>query len=257
VVHKVIHCWQAVRYNRRWLIATAGLGGFLELIGWLARAWSSFNIKNGTPYKIQATSLIFGPTPLLGADFMILGEIIPLLGQPFSRFPAKKCMSPLVAYGGQDILCLLVQGAGGGIAASGKTSSQSKLGTDIILIGIIFQLLVIIGFVGCASEFFHRFYRNKPFPGHDVQLFSKKDLHERFTPGIKWMSFGLALSIVLFFIRTQLCCLETPPKLLDFRSIYRIIELAGGWDGVIIHTQIYFSELYSASLPQYKFTTNQ
>ncbi|KAH9477828.1 hypothetical protein JR316_0010060 [Psilocybe cubensis] len=153
---------------------------------------------------------------------MILGEIIALLGESFSRFPAKRYSVIFLTF---DILCLFIQGAGGGIAASGDSLSQTKLGTDVILVGIIFQLLVIIAFMGCALEFYHRFQNNKPFPRHDVQRIDKDCLNNRITPGIRWMSLGLMLSIFFFLIR----------------SIYRIIELAGGWDGTIIHTQIYFN----------------
>lgn len=34
---------------------------------------------------------IIGPTPLLAANFVLLGQIIPILGSQYSRLTAKTC----------------------------------------------------------------------------------------------------------------------------------------------------------------------
>lgn len=39
----------------------------------------------------------------------------------------------------QDIIALLVQSGGGGIAAAGEDPDMIKLGSDIMLAGIVFQ----------------------------------------------------------------------------------------------------------------------
>jgi hypothetical protein len=64
------------------------------------------------------------------------------------------------------------------------------------------------------------------------------------TRKIKLAMIGLAFSTLVIFIRCVLSCHYTESVLTRVaggRSVYRTIELQDGWDGVIIHTQVYFS----------------
>ncbi|KAF5335416.1 hypothetical protein D9611_011693 [Ephemerocybe angulata] len=125
----------------------------------------------------------------------------------------------------KDIIALLVQGAGGGLAAtaSSSTTSNPKLGSNILLGGIVFQLAVICVFSGCTVEYLVRYFT-------DHALRSAIDAEGRIskrgvcTTRIKVMLAGLAFNTVVLFIR----------------AVYRTIELADGWGGRIISTELYF-----------------
>ena len=49
----VAHAVQAVRYRLWYLLVTAALCGFIEIIGWAGRMWSSYNPFLDSPFQMQ------------------------------------------------------------------------------------------------------------------------------------------------------------------------------------------------------------
>lgn len=92
-----------------------------------------------------------------------------------------------------------------------------------MLAGIVFPLVSIIAYSFLAAESFLRRYTNKPI---DFIPANPDVTRKRVSRDVKMMCGALA--IVTLFLFT--------------RSIYRTVELAGGWIGYILRTQIYFSE---------------
>ncbi|KAF7289550.1 RTA1 like protein [Mycena kentingensis (nom. inval.)] len=72
------HIFQAFRHHTLWLLPTAVFCAVLEIVGWGARLWSSFNPHILLPFKIQIIGAVIGarrmigPTPLIAADFIIM-----------------------------------------------------------------------------------------------------------------------------------------------------------------------------------------
>ena len=106
----VLHVGQATRYRLWWLFPTAILAGITEIIGWSGRLWSSINPIDLDPYLMQfvflrivfsqrlcsrllgrITTTIIAPTPLVAANFILLGQIINILGLRYSRLSAAWC----------------------------------------------------------------------------------------------------------------------------------------------------------------------
>lgn len=93
-----------------WLLPTAVLAGIGETVGWTGRLWSSYSPTLDDPFLMQyvhfpsfgrpwlmvsvlrITTTIISPTPLLAANFIILGRVISLLGPEYSRLSPKWCM---------------------------------------------------------------------------------------------------------------------------------------------------------------------
>ncbi|KAH9479751.1 hypothetical protein JR316_0008346 [Psilocybe cubensis] len=255
LVSTVIHCVQAIKYRKWYLIYTAGVCGMLEFAGWIGRLWSAFSPQSMTAYKLQATCLVFAPTPLLAATFVIFGQIIKRLGPSFSRLQPKRCKYQFELFLLEihiflkiqlcfDVLALVVQGGGGGIAASATDNpSQIDLGSRIMLVGIVVQLVVIIGFSVLAAEFLIRFYKNMPFQGRSDESMRKllnTEVKSRMTPNIKLILYGVLLSTVFFLVR----------------SIYRVIELSEGWEGPVMRTQMYFNIMDGLMIVLAMYTVN-
>ncbi|PPQ80666.1 hypothetical protein CVT25_001628, partial [Psilocybe cyanescens] len=93
-----------------------------------------------------------------------------------------------------------------------------------------------------STEFFVRYYKNAPIQerGIPAQKLNKNDVHGRLTPNIKWMLDGLLLSTVFFLVR----------------SVYRVVELSDGWDGIVMRTQIYFNIMDGLMIALAMFTVN-
>ncbi|KAJ7433447.1 RTA1 like protein-domain-containing protein [Mycena galericulata] len=199
-ISTILHIVQAAWFRTWWLLPTAALCGVAELLGWSGRLGSSISPTALTPFLIQISTTIMAPTPLLAANFMILSRIIQRLGASYSLLSPKWYT---ILFLPCDIIALVVQGVGGGMASSANTLAGANVGANVMLGGIGFQ-----------------FSANRP---------TRTDWAPRgvLTPRLKIMLAALAFSTTTLFIR----------------SIYRIIELASGWEGRIIHTERYFDVL--------------
>ncbi|KAF6744171.1 RTA1-like protein [Ephemerocybe angulata] len=222
-ISTIAHTGQSVYYRRWFLLPTAVLCGVLELLGWAGRLWSYHQPLNFEPFQMQITCTIIAPTPLLAATFIIFGHIINRLGNMYSRLTPKQYMILFCTF---DVVSLVVQGVGGGLAAtaSEENGRDPRTGGNIMLGGIAFQLLVIAVFFICAIEVIYRYLKDRPVPS------AVPGERGTLTPKLKIMVGALALSTIVLLIR----------------AIYRTIELADGWTGRIISTQVYFNVLDGA-----------
>ncbi|KAJ7106695.1 RTA1 like protein-domain-containing protein [Mycena epipterygia] len=229
-ISTILHIGQATYYRMWWLFPTACLCGIGELVGWSGRLWSSFSPGLGDPYMMQITCTIISPTPLLAVNFILLSWLATRLGPCYSRF------APIwytIIFLSCDIVALVIQGVGGGIASGANTLSGANLGANIMLGGIVFQFVAIITYSGLAADFFRRYIKDLPVRAspNDRGVLDAK---------LKTVVAALAFSTLMLFIR----------------SIYRIIELSTGWHGRIIQTEVYFNVLDGGMVVLAIFTMN-
>lgn len=218
------HLGQAI-WKRTWfMIPTVVLSGCLETLGWSARLWSSRNVLLAQPFSIQISTLIIGPTPLLAADFIIFGQLVNILGSQYSRLSPRLYARIFLTC---DILSLVLQGVGGGWASSASnTGGDIDPGTNLMIAGIVFQLLVILVFGTLAGEFVYRFLNDRALSKHSGSVSKRGYLDGRRK---------LALGAITFTM-----------VVLAIRAIYRVIELSQGWRSSIMHTQWLFGLFDSA-----------
>ncbi|KAJ6577030.1 RTA1 like protein-domain-containing protein [Mycena vulgaris] len=232
-ISTILHIGQATYYRTWWLLPTAALCGIGELLGWGGRLWSSITPTADTPFLIQVSTTIIAPTPLLAASFIIFSRIVLQLGTSYSRLTPKWYT---ILFLPCDITALVVQGVGGGMASSADDLAGANVGAHVMLGGIAFQFVVIILFSTLACDFMQRYLRDRPIrPIHSAS--SRRGV---LTTRLKFMLAALALSTVTLFVR----------------SVYRIIELSAGWDGPIIHTEVYFNVLDGGMVVLAIFTLN-
>ncbi|KAJ7732672.1 RTA1-domain-containing protein [Mycena metata] len=232
-ISTILHIAQATYYKMWWLFPTACLCGVGELVGWSGRLWSSFNPDLADPYMMQITTTIISPTPLIAVNFILLSRMVERLGIQYSFVSARWYTTVFLCC---DIVALVVQGAGGGLAASANTPSGAQLGANIMLAGIVFQFVAIIVYTTCAVEFLRRYAHDLPARGQTSLDARKTPL----TPHLRSMIGALAFSTLVLFIR----------------SVYRIIELSGGWSGPVILTQKYFLAFDGAMIVLAIYTMN-
>ncbi|KAF9041080.1 RTA1-domain-containing protein [Hymenopellis radicata] len=243
-VSTLLHTGQAIRYRMLWPIPTILLAGLLEIAGWAGRFWSSFDDTKDSPFMLQIVTTIIGPTPFLAANFIIFGAIVRIMGQGYSRLSPRYYSIIFVSC---DVISLVVQGAGGGIAASGNTLEDANMGGNIMLGGIVFQLVVMTLFLLLAGEFFYRFFTDSPIAGRDFARVDSVGSHVTLTNSGYRLSSKMRLMLVALFFNTA--CLY-------IRAVYRTIELAGGWHGAIIETEIWFNIFDGAMVVLAFYTLN-
>ncbi|KAF7309240.1 hypothetical protein MIND_00294300 [Mycena indigotica] len=233
-VSTVLHFGQALYFRTWFLLPTAVLCGAGELIGWVARVWSSSEPYADTPFKMQISTTIIAPTPLLAASFIIFSRIVRQLGPEYSLLPARWYAWVFVSC---DLVALVVQGVGGGLASAAVTLDEANKGSDIMLGGIGFQFAVVILFTLLVADFLIRRQISRPWRPAAADATPAPTLIPTRT---KVMLYGLAFSTLVFIVR----------------SVYRVVELAEGWGGRIIRTEVYFNALDGAMIVLAIFTWN-
>ncbi|KAJ5888692.1 RTA1-domain-containing protein [Penicillium taxi] len=228
--HIVQFCWK-----RTWwcsLFAIGAMGKYLlnipirdqsnslpvELLGWAGRLWAAECPYNSTAFMIQICTLIIAPTFFTAGIYVLLGRLIRLFG------PESSILTPklyLWIFCTCDIISLVVQAAGGGLASSesGVEGGNTKPGTDTMVAGIIFQLVSITIFIGFAADFIRRV--------------SRMGQLKKLTSGtILPLTGAIVLSVAVIYVR----------------SIYRAIELVQGWSGFLITHEVYLVAMDGAMM---------
>ncbi|KAI0035666.1 RTA1-domain-containing protein [Vararia minispora EC-137] len=236
----IVHIGQAIYYKIWWLLYTAVIAGIFEIFGWSGRLWASLtpDAPNFNPYLMQITTTIIAPTPLVAANFLILGLIIKELGTRFSRLSAVWYATLFISC---DLIALVVQAVGGAMASQAVRSGRSpEQGGHIMLGGIVFQMAAIVAYVLLAGEFLVRYTRDSPVGKIYYSPNERQEQRTVTSPRMKLMIVGMGLMTVFIFIR----------------SIYRTIELVNGFSGTIIRTEVLFNVLDGAMITLAMFTLN-
>lgn len=146
-------------YLRTWTFMTAmAIGSFMELAGYVGRILLRHNPWWQSAFELQIVCLVLAPTFVAAGIYLTLKHIILYLGPEPSRLKPRLFTWVFI---GCDIGSLILQAAGGGIAASAGRTNQTllKLGDDVIVTGITFQVvtMAICGLLGL--EYFFRLWK--------------------------------------------------------------------------------------------------
>jgi hypothetical protein len=164
----------------------------VETIGYAARAAASKNLDLITPYVIQSLLILLAPILFAASIYMILGRLIRLTnGAAYSLIRLSWITKIFVA---GDVFCFLMQSTGGGLLAKADNQDDFDMGENIILGGLVLQILVF-GFFVVVATVFHR--RMSARPTAESQAIP----WQRFM----WLLYGVSLLII---VRNALRCVE-------------------------------------------------
>ncbi|KAE9380228.1 RTA1-domain-containing protein [Stipitochalara longipes BDJ] len=207
----LLHVIQGLK-NRCWtFLFCFGIGTATEAIGYVGRLmmrkdpWSKGNIG------IQLVCLTIAPAFLAGGIYLTLKHIIIIYGARFSRITPRWYTWIFVTC---DILSILIQSAGAVIASSG---SHISLGNDVMMLGLVSQVVTLSVFGAMATEVY---FRIRKFRGE----FNESTIALRNSERFKYF---LIATIIAY------ACISV-------RCIYRITEMAGGWRNKIMESQVAF-----------------
>ncbi|WYZ39391.1 hypothetical protein EsH8_III_001305 [Colletotrichum jinshuiense] len=203
------HTYQVIR-TKTWFFIPFVLGGFCQWIGYIGRAVSSTESPNWTvkPYIVQTLLLLVAPALYAASIYMILGRIILLTDGEVHSVIRRKWLTKLFVFG--DVMSFILQGAGGGIMASGTLEALEK-GEHIVIGGLVVQIIFFSLFATTAAIFHKRLSR---FPTRKV-----------LQAVIQW--------------QTYLHVLYAASALILVRSVFRLIEYAQGNDGYLISHEVF------------------
>jgi hypothetical protein len=205
-----------IKYRTWTYMVALGFGCLGEVIGYVGRLMMHNNpyAENGG-FEMQICCLIISPAFISAGVYLVLKHIVINFGDEWSRLPPKWYTRIFIA---GDIFSLVLQGAGGGIAATADPESKAlDVGTDLMTAGVIWQVVCLAFFGYFLVEYGIRTRR------HQNQL----SLHA--TTLLRSTKFRLFMgSIVLAYLSIFIRC------------VYRIPELTGGWGSPLMRNEVEF-----------------
>ncbi|SMQ50064.1 unnamed protein product [Zymoseptoria tritici ST99CH_3D7] len=206
-----------IRY-KTWGYFVGMVGGIvLEIIGYVGRVQLHFNPFPFDPFLLYLICLTIGPAFLSAAIYLCLGRIVVVYGEGISRVQPRAYSILFISC---DFLSLVLQAAGGALAATGDTPADGQTGVNIMIAGLSTQVVSLLLFIILGAEFAWRVRK------HPDQL----DERFRSLRNTKlWTMFlvGLAVATVTIFIR----------------CVFRVAELSSGFHGELFNDEAAFMVL--------------
>lgn len=218
-VYIIINLFLGIRYKTWGYMVSMCLGLLGEVIGYISRILLHNNPfdPSGNNFIIYLVCLTIAPAFFSAAVYLCLGRIVVVYGENLSRFYPR---TYTLIFCGCDIFSLVLQAAGGGIAANANTNSNEQIGIDIMLAGLSCQVASLALFAAICGDFAYRLYRNPlSWSEQYVSLYRRKTF--------SFFLCGLCLAVATIFIR----------------SVFRVAELSGGFRGPLANNQISFMVL--------------
>ncbi|KOS23146.1 Sphingoid long-chain base transporter RSB1 [Escovopsis weberi] len=199
------------------------LGLILEMAGYVGRALLHHNPWAEGPFDLQITAIILAPSFICVSIYLTLKHVAITLDPAASRLRPK--WYPII-FLPADLSCLVVQAAGGGIAAGNKTNHAAQVaGNRAIMAGVVLQVVVLLIFGGLSADYFVRLRRRMAAgqaPPSAARMWDDANFRK--------FVFAVLAAYTLIFIR----------------CIYRIAEMAGGWGNTIMQDEPSFLVLDSS-----------
>ncbi|CAG7996541.1 unnamed protein product [Penicillium olsonii] len=219
-----IHLLQLIKH-RSYFFVPFLIGLLLECAGYIARIFSHFDTKALGPYIVQTMLILVAPPLFAASIYMTLGRIIVKLGTEDMSLVPVRFLTKIFVVG--DVISFLLQCGGGGYMAAGTLSAMDT-GANIVIGGLVIQLLFFGFFVVVAAIFHWRVKKRSEYR----QLSPAADSRSPKTK-MTWESIMWALYIACLLILV--------------RSIFRVVEFVEGNDGFIMRRE-YLLYIFDACL---------
>ena len=210
----IVQVYLGVRYKTWAFMTGLLLGCITQAIGYAGRILMEPNAWNDTGFTIQITCLIIGPAFISASIYLTLKHFALALGSDKSIIRPKWYTWLFIS---ADILSILLQAAGGALASAADDEAGSDMGGNIMLAGIVWQVVALATFGGLAALYAFRVYQGRAtLSVHASNLLSSR-------PFMVFVG-AIALAYITILIR----------------FIYRIPELAGGWGNELMRKEVEF-----------------
>lgn len=199
-----------------WIGMVCGL--VLEVIGYAGRILIRSNPFNLSIFLTYFIPLGLGPAFMTASIYLTLARIVVVYGRHYSYFRPRTYTIVFVTF---DVTSLIVQAVGGSLTASAQTDTDRQKGVDALIAGLTFQAFSLAGFMVMATWF-----------GINVRTGRKEERSPDFqslraTRRFQYFLWAIGTAAMAVFIR----------------CVYRVVELAGGFDGPIANAEVPFEIL--------------
>jgi RTA1 like protein len=214
-VFAMINLYLGLRYRAWTFLIAMSIGCAGEALGFVGRILLNNNPWSSVGFNIQICCLIISPAFIAAGIYLTLKHIVICFGEQHSYLKARSYTWIFI---GCDLVSLILQGAGGGIAATANNgSSLQNVGNDLMMAGICFQVVTLFSFAVMTGLYYFRLSRSTTPLSTSAQNLKDTTLFKLFIG-----SFVLAFTTIFI------------------RCIFRIAEMAGGWQNPIMQNELDF-----------------
>ncbi|KAK4694068.1 hypothetical protein P7C71_g3443, partial [Lecanoromycetidae sp. Uapishka_2] len=185
-------------------------GCIAECLGYVGRIMLHSNPWSNNAFDIQICCLIIAPAFVAAGIYLTLKHIILETGSSSSRLQPRMYTWTFIL---ADLFSLVLQGAGGGIAATANHGSNMQVvGNNLMMTGIVWQVFTLLLFGFLVTDYYLR-ARKEQLSTSAIKL----------TQTLRFKLFvgGLVLAYLTVFTR----------------CIFRIGEMAKGWGNPIMQSE--------------------
>lgn len=208
-----------IHFHQWWFLGSWGLGLVLEIAGYSGRIWYNINSDNSHAYIMQSGCITIAPCFLMAGIYNILGQLVLIYGNQFSALRPRKYTRIFITC---DVIAVLVQSAGGGLSAS----NGSNLGRYIVIVGLVFQLVMMTIFQYLWYKFLHNVNKSELLYG-EAQFNPQYNYIRRYRKLLQPFIVSVSIAVILIYVR----------------CIYRVIETGMGYNSYLLTNEIYFNIL--------------
>ncbi|XXH05739.1 hypothetical protein Hte_012175 [Hypoxylon texense] len=203
------------------LVAMA-LGLVSEIVGYAGRIMSWQNQWSENGFLMQICCLTIAPAFLAAGIYLCIRRIVFAFGPENSRIPPKFYTRIFIPC---DIISLILQAAGGGLASAAfHTGKSTTKGDNIMIAGLAFQVFTLLVFIVLCGDFFLNVRRRHRALGSAALDQDPAMVAIRRSWMFKGFLAALTLSTVCIF----------------WRSVFRVAELSHGWTSDLMGRQDLF-----------------
>ncbi|XMA09502.1 hypothetical protein WAI453_002293 [Rhynchosporium graminicola] len=209
-----IQLFLGIKYKTWGFMTGLLLGTALETVGYVTRILLHYSIFNKDDFIMYLIFLTIAPAFISAGIYMCLSQIIILYAPSLSRFKPK---TYAICFCTSDLISLILQGVGGALASVAETQPDVDTGTDIMIAGLIFQVVSLVVFVILCGDFVWRLRKNR-----NAWNTENSAIYE------SWIFKGFLYALALATI-----CIIT-------RCAFRAIELFDGFAGALANDEVLY-----------------
>lgn len=242
-LHTILMVWSKHFYFGGVFFCGCGL----TFAGYLGRSISVGRELEANPFLVQIICLTMSPAFIMAGIYYILGRMLTIHGDSFCILKPKWFSYIFVSC---DVISLVVQAVGGGMAATAVTEKNSTdAGTNVMVGGIAFQVASMSLFYLVMLEFvFKIYFRSSPQVKFSIKNLFALFMNTRHGDGLRQYLEPYYEPIYHPLRSRRLFpyipfALYTSTLFIYIRCIYRLVELSEGWSGYLITHQAFLMSL--------------
>ncbi|EMC93503.1 hypothetical protein BAUCODRAFT_150821 [Baudoinia panamericana UAMH 10762] len=198
-----IFIWQGVRTKTRFFTWAMVLGGFSEVLGYVAKLLLWKDPFSDVGFKMSVVLLTFAPAFYAAGVYYTLKHICLTFGADFSRLRPALYTYIFISC---DLFSIVLQAVGGALASVSSDMSLLNAGTNVMIAGLVLQVFTLLVFGMLAADYAFAVFRNR----------------ENLNPATAELRSSLRFKLFVGGLWLAWLCIE-------IRCAYRVAELVGGW----------------------------